>query len=199
MTTHVTPAVKAVARRLGVNLAEVRGSGVGGRIRPSDLYAKAGIAPPVDAARPYAASGAPLPSATMTAMSKFIPTQRVQIDPYAANPLVDDYRQINPVTLAMAQVEAPAPTLFSTGDLPLLTASGIDPQMLLKLPWEARHPAARADQARVAAMFEEYATDGTTEDREAKATEASMTFGNDPSNLEYRERLSRWLAGRGPS
>jgi pyruvate dehydrogenase E2 component (dihydrolipoamide acetyltransferase) len=50
-----TPKTRALARRLGVDLGEVRGSGVGGRITDDDVQ-RAADGPPVPAAAPTAAS-----------------------------------------------------------------------------------------------------------------------------------------------
>lgn len=70
---------------------------------------------------------------------------KVQINPYAPNPLADDYEQVNPATYATAVAKAgPPPKMFDGGmsDLPPFTASGVDPQVLLRLPFTARHAAA---------------------------------------------------------
>ena len=52
---YVTPIVRKLASELGVNLASVRGSGVGGRIRKEDVQA---------AAKPVAVASAPVAAAT---------------------------------------------------------------------------------------------------------------------------------------
>jgi hypothetical protein len=84
---------------------------------------------------------------------------RVNIDPYGLNPLAQDYRQVNPDTYGVALSKAgPPPKMFSQGtaDLPAFTASGIDPQLLLKLPYTARHAAAaEPGLSAVHALFEQ--------------------------------------------
>ena len=87
----------------------------------------------------------------------------VRIDPYAANPLADDYREVNAATYAAALSEGgPPPKMFSAGtsDTPAFTASGLDPKLLLKLPYTARHAvAAEPDLATVHGIFEQSADD----------------------------------------
>ncbi len=87
----------------------------------------------------------------------------VRIDPYGANPLADDYEQVNAATYAAALSEGgPPPKMFSAGtsDTPAFTASGLDPKLLLKLPYTARHAvAAEPDLATVHGIFEQSADD----------------------------------------
>lgn len=86
---------------------------------------------------------------------------KVEIDPFDSNPLADDYMAVNPGNfLASWQHAGDPPKLFDGGrsDLPPFTASGIDPQHLLRLPFTARHAAAAmTDPAQVAALIEEAA------------------------------------------
>ena len=117
---RATPYAAAEAARLGVDLASVTGTGVGGRIRPADVRAAA-------------------PSAAAAAAS-VAPTG----DGYRRNPLVDDLARRNPAVYSAASAEGPPPTLFVSGDLPPFCASGLDPAELLKVPWRARHALAAA-------------------------------------------------------
>jgi len=51
---------------------------------------------------------------------------------------------------------SPVTTAFPEGDLPLLTASGADPALPGRLPWQARWAAARASRPDLTAMLSEY-------------------------------------------
>lgn len=124
----------------------------------------------------------------MIYQSAFAPGQRVALDATARNPLLEDLRQTVPhaYTAAMAESGGKPPTLFAAGDLPLFTASGYNPEVLLDLPWQARHAAAaEPDRAKFAAMFEEYAG-------ESGALAAVLEHGEDTQNLEYRRRVAAW-------
>lgn len=99
---------------------------------------------------------------TVTA-SLVSPPARVDIDTYAANALAEDYHQVNPAAHEAALLGVgPPPRLFTggTADLPLFTASGIDPAELMRLPAAARHwAAAQPDPAIVGAFIAEHAGD----------------------------------------
>ena len=56
-------------------------------------------------------------------------------DAYRANPLIDDIKRSRPALYAVASAEAAPPTLFASGDLPVYTASGVEPAALAKIPW----------------------------------------------------------------
>jgi hypothetical protein len=86
----------------------------------------------------------------------------------------------------------PRPTLFADGDLPAVTASGIDPTLLQRVPWQARPALARASRAEAAAMFELY---GGPEG-EVQASYDAMGGGPLHADVaEYEQRLSRWASG----
>lgn len=108
---------------------------------------------------------------------------------YSRNPLLDEARASRPYLVTLASAEGPAATLFESGDLPAFTASGQDPQALLRLPWKVRHAAARADQAEWARLFDEYQNDPIS---------AGMDYTHDPANQEYAGRVSSWLGGPRP-
>ena len=88
---YVTPIVRKLANDLGVNLASVKGTGIGGRIRKEDIEALApknapatpsAVAPaasaPVKAAAPVAASPLRGTTVTMSRLRKVIATRMVE-------------------------------------------------------------------------------------------------------------------------
>lgn len=105
----------------------------------------------------------------------------------ARNPLVDAFRKANPAIAAIAAREAPAPTLFADGDLPPFTASGIDPQLLLRVAWPARHAIAAAPRETAFALMQDYM---------GEPDMAAMDFGGHPGNVEYAQRVFAWASGR---
>jgi hypothetical protein len=74
------------------------------------------------------------------------------VDRYAANPLVDYYRQAMPG----AEFVGPGPTMFLHGDLPVITGSGLPVEVLRWVPFWARHDAALTEsRARVFSLIED--------------------------------------------
>lgn len=243
MSVTATPAVRAAATRLAVDLATVTGTGAGGRITVADVQSAAGqvvdrprhegedvyawaaatgriLADQVEkhrsektpaallvqlypalaglpassgstgrASKPRAALAA-VPPARATEQRSAWNSKRVQVDPWARNPLVDDIRQADPALHRAASSEGPAPTLFQTGDLPIFIASGTDPAVLLRLPWQARHTAAAADAAELTELLEQYAN---------QPAGAAYAFADHPGNREYRARVHDWLSGNTPA
>lgn len=116
-------------------------------------------------------------------------------DPYAANPDIDDLRAASPAVYDIASREAPVPTLFPGGDVPAYTASGNPPRDLLKLPWQVRHAAAKADAAEWARLFREYAKGIPDADIGALFDPAAQ----DPANADYHARVSAWAMGPPPN
>lgn len=85
--------------------------------------------------------------------------ERVTTDPYDLNPMVSSVSAKDPTTFTAASERSPAPTLFASGDLPPFTASGVDPQILSRLPFGMRHHAAsEPSAAAVLSMVEEVAS-----------------------------------------
>jgi len=180
MTRNYSPNVQAEARRRGVHLASVQGTGAGGRVTTTDVRNAAPTASP-QAAAPTAPSGR-----TCQTGSRFSRDTVIDLDLYGRNPLLDDLRQTVPAVYAAAMREGPPPTMFGTGDLPPFTASGIDPQQLMRVPWFARHEAAAAtNPGTVLAMIEDAVTD--PDGVLFQATTAGAT--------EYVERVSAWARG----
>jgi pyruvate/2-oxoglutarate dehydrogenase complex dihydrolipoamide acyltransferase (E2) component len=113
-STPATPAVRAAAAARGIDLASVKGTGVGGRITLGDVRAAVGEAPPVLPPSPADLAYAPWPA---------------------------------PGTVPVA----------ATDELPPFTASGVDPQELLRLPALLRPAAAAApDRGTVLAMIQSH-------------------------------------------
>lgn len=116
----------------------------------------------------------------------------VEIDVFARNPLIDDMRQAVPSQYAQAvKRKRTVPTLFATSDLPLFTASGIDPSLLLQLPWVVRHAAASiAAGGEVSRLFEDFAPPGE------ESFEAALSYvavsGWDQPNEAYLNRILDW-------
>lgn len=191
---HTTPLVRKIAASAGVDLSKVKGTGAGGRINPADVQAAAGFGSAPAVTRPQLAPAASLPSAssrTVAQQSTWNRTVIVQISSHARNPLVDDARQASGA-YAAAAAEAPPPTLFASGDLPLFVASGAAPEMLLQLPWVIRHPAAVADAQTFARLLERYmGADGA----DCAAMDYGPTGQIDQGNQEYRHRVQMWLIG----
>src|SRR4051812_26420822 len=96
---------------------------------------------------------------TITTASLISPGAQVTINPWATNPLADDALQVSAL-----KPKAPAPKMFTggTADLPAFTASGIDPRLLLDLPFTCRHyVAALASPVEVHGLFELVSTNPT--------------------------------------
>jgi hypothetical protein len=84
----------------------------------------------------------------------------IEIDRYATNPVVDLYRQSMPD----AQFVGPPPQMFLNGDLPPITGSGVDPQVLRWVPWSWRHSAAYTEsRGRLLQYIEEADTGGSAD------------------------------------
>jgi hypothetical protein len=157
------------AQRQGVDITSVTGSGPNGAVRIEDVRAAHARQPTQQAAA----------TAVVVAQST---------GPYAANPLVEKARAEQPRHYEAAMGEGPKPTLFVAGDVPVYVASGADPSLLLKLPWQARHAAARASAAELAQMFETYGgPDGDLN--------AQLDLGGHAENAMYAQRVQNWLNG----
>lgn len=109
-----------------------------------------------------------------------------QLGALATNPALD---ALPPGLRSSAQANPdapPAPTLFNSGDVPPLTASGLAPELLYDLPWQARHAVARADTAAAALeLFERYVGDFDG---------AAMDFGASQPVTDYVRRVQQWAA-----
>ncbi|MDR6439093.1 hypothetical protein J2790_004268 [Paenarthrobacter nicotinovorans] len=108
-------------------------------------------------------------------------------DPTALNPLYELELQERPHLVEAATSESLPPTMWATGDLPPFTASGLDPEMLRHVPWQARHAAAaEPDRAKVLGMIENYQGGNEQE-----------IIGIEHEGLAaYRQRMNDWLSGK---
>jgi hypothetical protein len=194
---NVTPLVRKLARRHAVQLSAVTGTGVAGRITPDDIRAAAGLPRESPASRTRPVATLPSVAARTVTVASVWNGEPVALDPFDRNPLVADARQAVPGTYQAALRDGPAPTLFAGSDLPLWLGSGGDPQLLLQLPWQARHAAARADGQELAGLVEAYTGPEA-------ATLALMAWGptgtrgpegTDDGNLDYFIRVQAWLKG----
>lgn len=191
-TQHVTPAVRVTAERLGVDLAQVQGTGSGGRITVDDVRAaspqrRAARDALVDQARATRTSGR-LSGVQMRVKDNHLGVD-AQVDATSRNPLLNALQKSRPDVARAALKIAPAPTLFAAGDLPPFTASGVPPTQLLNLPWHLRHVAAQeSDRSALSRMFEQYipVTEGT-------ASYAALSHGAAPGNVDYQDRFRSWV------
>lgn len=189
-TPYVTPLVRKLAAQHGIDLNSLTGTGAGGRITANDVRARAPKQPrAITPTRPVS-----LPGARREVVNK--PSvwngHSVDVDAFARNPLLDDAQQSIPAVVAAARAEgAPVPTLFMAGDLPVMMASGMDPALLLQLPWQARHAAAAADAAGLSRMLEDYG-------RRDSSVMAEIDQGGHVGNRDYQQRMSKWLSGETP-
>jgi len=87
---------------------------------------------------------------------------------------------------------SPVPTAFPEGDLSRLTASGVDPSLLGRLPWQARWAAAKASRPEIAEMLSEY--QGAFGDDIAAVH--AMSGGPFYADVQaYSAQVSNWVVG----
>lgn len=194
MTTHVTPAVRVTAERLGVDLARVQGTGTAGRITVNDVRA---ASPQRRAAQDALGeraratrTSAGRPSGVQVLVQNDHLGMEVNVDATSRNPLLDALRKSRPDVARAALKVAPAPTLFAAGDLPPFTAAGIPPTRLLDLPWQLRHTAAQeSDTSALSRLFEEFVPV-----TEGMASYAALSHGSARGNVDYEDRFKYWVA-----
>ncbi len=101
--------------------------------------------------------------------------------PSYSNLSAGDYRQGHP---------SRAPKLFDAGDLPLMTASGVDVDVLRRVPWQARPAVARA---KTHAEVYDLVTKYSGELGQAQADFDSVSGGSLFKDVaEFEERLEEW-------
>lgn len=174
-----SPRVRVLANRLGVELSEVTATGAGGRISTQDVRAHANRGRAAPAAAPYAP-----PAAHTAGAGRFAAPVVSQLSTWAQG-------SSGARMTGEARRRSPEPTLFGSGDLPPFTASGIPPEALLQVPWQARHAMASATTpAEAWRVLDDFSRLSSVEDAEAVA--ASM-YGGHRGNREYAARVEHWL------
>lgn len=130
-------------------------------------------APPTPTPAPVAASTTPRPAGNGPA--------------YAKNPLIDEVLASSRTVYRHALTGGAPPTLFSAGDVPAETMSGIDPVQLLRAPWTARHAIAAArTQAEAAELLE------LVSGPDGAETAHMFELDQHPGNRDYRTRVDSW-------
>lgn len=107
----------------------------------------------------------------------------------------DDHDKPLQLSEALAAVPPPAgsqPKMFGNSDLPAVTASGIDPTVLKRVPECARFALARAATLSEA---NEILVSCSGPEGSAEDTWAQMNYGRDPEYQVYLERVARWASG----
>lgn len=107
---------------------------------------------------------------------------------YDPNPLAEVIRETDPLRYDAVKAIKDPPRMFAggTADFPAFTASGLDPEKLLLLPYGVRHAAAaEPDPRRVYALLEGYA-------QGAPVSTADPVI-NHPGLDDARDRLQSWL------
>jgi hypothetical protein len=108
----------------------------------------------------------------------------VELDRFALNPGEAIYRQLLPG----ARFAYSAPTMFASGDLPIITGSGVDPSLLVWCAWYYRHSAALTDsRAHVLEIIEESASPAPNPD------ELQTPLGRDRWQ-NYLTRVNAWVS-----
>jgi hypothetical protein len=127
-------------------------------------------------------------SAAVPAGSLGLEALAFKADPYGPSPLVTDLSIRNRALFELASERSPAPTLFASGgDLPPFTASGVEPELLNRLPYAMRHAAAsEASAGWVLNLIEQVASDPVRMGR------GEITH---PGLDEYRMRMDTWVRG----
>jgi hypothetical protein len=124
------------------------------------------------------------PSAIEQPPSYYFPISNgIQVDRSALNPGESFYRQL----LKGSSFAGPAPQMFGSGPLPVITASGIDPVQLRWVPWFYRHTAALTEsRALVVAIIEQGLTGAI--DPLANQTAEGRELWQD-----YAGRIAQWV------
>jgi hypothetical protein len=111
---------------------------------------------------------------------------------FSVNPLLDEGRVHYPALVDAAMADDPnPPRLFGDRDLPLVTASGLDPHLLGDLPWMLRRPVAAAATMKAAYEMIDRYTGGQVADPDL----SQLRFSR--ANQDYIAEFSLWLAGTG--
>jgi hypothetical protein len=105
---------------------------------------------------------------------------------------VEELRQSSPGLIGAAERGGPPPQLFANGNYPASTASGLDPQALVGLPWRARAAAAwEPNLAKAHAIAEQYGGD------EYGEWEAAQDLNRHPAVTDHISNVNQWAATSG--
>jgi len=172
---------RAYADEYGVELSKLKPQGSSGQFDFDQIERAAGLT--IAPARPAVASNSGAAPVPRTGAS---PREVGERNPLVAAAYRNNYRRA-----IAAEDVAPAPTLFAAGDLPDFTASGIHPEALLRVPWNARQAlAAEPNQATVYEAIEQF-NGVSAEDGELLAGALGLAGS---SVARYQERVNSWLA-----
>ena len=107
-----------------------------------------------------------------------------EVNRYALNPLLDFLK----ATMSRPSLSTePAPTMFSAGDLPIFTASGVDVDVLRWCHWSVRHSAAMtANAAHVWQMIED------PDNERWQSSDGTLAL------QEYAARMWKWAVTPAP-
>jgi hypothetical protein len=109
----------------------------------------------------------------------------VELDRFAGNPGETLYRTILPG----AKFAYAAPTMFAAGDLPIITGSGVDPQVLMWCAWYLRHSAALTDSRAHVLEIIESSSDTVPDPEGGLQTDRGRDRWQD-----YRQRIGQWVS-----
>lgn len=177
--------LRAYADELGVELAKLPAHQ---RATTEQVAAAAGLTVPALGQR-VAAAGRPV---ALTQAGPMVQggSGRVPGELGERNPLVKAAWLERSDLADQARQRGPEPTLFAAGDLPDFTASGVDPKVLLRVPWNARPTlAAEPDPVRVFAEIEKF--NGVDADRAELLAKDEGLEG--AAVAVYRQAVKAWL------
>jgi hypothetical protein len=117
--------------------------------------------------------------------SRFFPISHgITINRYSLNPARDFYSQL---LSGVATLVGDPPSMFGSGDLPVFTASGLDPSMLRWVDWAHRHSAAVAEtRSQVLLLIEQGLAGAVTVD-DFQSAEGVALWG------AYWQRVTAWV------
>lgn len=113
----------------------------------------------------------------------------VEVDAFSLTPLVDYLRgRVDRLTLT----NEPAPEMFSTGQLPPFTASGVDPEVLRLVHWRIRTSAASTPDRALVYRMVDAGADGWAE-------EGLVTESGEIAWRSYVSDTWKWATAPAPS
>jgi hypothetical protein len=192
VTRTISPAVLAEAARLGLDqntVAAIKGTGIGNRVSLAD----------VRAAAPFRTQ----PRAALTGPSRPAPVLRPMSDPWGDHgPVVAiDVFDLNPLVSYVLKTAGPPPSgatppdFFVSGPIPPLTASGVDPALLVRIPWKLRHTAAMAEEpSTILGILEEIGGGFDITDDDPTLSLAGVRAFDD-----YKNRVRDWAVSAAPT